>query len=59
MDAEETQEQRAMRALLAIHGGADLTEETKKLADEFTDRHTARFSTWWRGLFRRGRPRLQ
>ena len=34
-DPDEAQEQRAMRTLMAIYGGADLTEETKKLADEF------------------------
>lgn len=43
-----------MRALDAIYAGADLTEESKKLADEFTDRHTATLAEWWRGLFRRG-----
>ena len=46
-----------MRTLMAIYGGADLTEETKKLADEFTDRHTARFATWWRELFARDSSR--
>lgn len=42
-----------MRALAAIQDGADLTEETMRLSNEFTDRHTARLTTWLRGLFRR------
>lgn len=43
-----------MRALDAIYAGADLAEESKKLADEFTDRHTASLAEWWRGLLRHG-----
>lgn len=42
-----------MRALAAIQGGADLTDEAMTLSNEFTDRHTARFTSWVRGLFRR------
>jgi hypothetical protein len=38
----ETQEQRAQRAIEAIFSGADLTEEAMTLANEFTDRQTAR-----------------
>ncbi|MET0295776.1 MAG: hypothetical protein ABW024_00130 [Microbacterium sp.] len=53
-DEPETQEQRAMRALEAIWGGADLTQEAMTLANEFTDRHTSRFSGWMRRVFRRG-----
>jgi len=52
-DEPETQEERAMRALAAIWGGADLTEEAMKLSNEFTDRHTSRFTDWMRRLFRR------
>lgn len=44
----ETQEERALRAMQAIWGGADLGEETMKLSNEFTDRHTARFTGWIR-----------
>jgi hypothetical protein len=50
------QEQRALQALDAIMKGGDLTEETMSLSNEFTDRQTARFSTWVhraRGMFRR------
>lgn len=47
---EETQEQRAMRSLQAIFNGADLTTETMQLANEFTDRQTDRFSTWFKRL---------
>jgi hypothetical protein len=46
--ADETQEERAMRALRAIWGGADLTEEAMKLSNEFTDQNTARFTAWFR-----------
>ncbi|WP_438352317.1 hypothetical protein [Microbacterium sp. CJ88] len=52
-DRPETQEERAMRTLRAIWAGGDLTEEAMKLSNEFTDRHTARFTRWLRGLFRR------
>lgn len=51
----ETQEERAMRTLQSIWAGGDLTEETMKLANEFTDRHTGRFSDWFRRvILRRG-----
>ena len=43
---KETQEQRAMRSLQAIFGGADLTAETLQLANEFTDRQTGRLKRW-------------
>ncbi len=49
----ETQEERAMRALQAIWGGADLTEESMKLSNEYTDRHTARFTAWVRRVIGR------
>ena len=39
---DETQEQRAQRAIEAIFSGADLTAEAMQLANEFTDRQTAR-----------------
>ena len=45
----ETQEQRAQRAIEAIFSGSDLTEEAMTLANEFTDRQTARLSKWVRG----------
>jgi hypothetical protein len=38
----ETQQQRAQRAIGAIFSGGDLTEEAMTLANEFTDRQTAR-----------------
>jgi hypothetical protein len=43
------QEQRAMDALAAIFAGGDLTAEAEALANEFTDRQTARL----RNVFRR------
>jgi hypothetical protein len=40
--SEETQEQRAIRAVQAIMGGANPTVEAETLANEFTDRQTAK-----------------
>ena len=45
---KETQEERAIRSLQAIFGGADLTAETTQLANEFTDRQTGRLGRWFR-----------
>ena len=50
----ETQEQRALRALQEVYGGADLTAEAEQLANEFTDRQTGRLSHWLKSLFGRG-----
>lgn len=44
----ETQEQRAQRAIEAIFSGADLNAEAMQLANEFTDRQTARLAAWVR-----------
>ena len=44
----ETQEERAVRSLQAIFGGADLTAETTQLANEFSDRQTGRLRDWMR-----------
>jgi hypothetical protein len=52
---EETQQQRAQRAIEAIFSGADLNAEAMQLANEFTDRQTARLSAWVRGGSRRPR----
>jgi hypothetical protein len=52
----ETQEQRAQRAIEAIFSGADLNAEAMQLANEFTDRQTARLSAWVRGDGRRPKP---
>jgi hypothetical protein len=53
-DADEppagTQEERAVRSLQAIFGGADLTVEAMQLADEFTDKQSGRFIGWVRRL---------
>jgi hypothetical protein len=45
---EEAQEERAVRSLQAIFGGADLTAESMQLANEFTDRQTGRLKRWVR-----------
>ena len=52
-DDEETQEQRALRALQSILAGGDLTEETLALSNDFTDRQTGRIGAWFRGVFGR------
>jgi hypothetical protein len=44
----QTQEQRALQALQAVFGGADLTVETQQLANEFTDRQTGRLANWFK-----------
>ncbi|MCS5734085.1 hypothetical protein [Herbiconiux daphne] len=44
------QEQRALQALESILTGGDLGDETLRLSNEFTDRHTARISQWFRRL---------
>ena len=44
----ETQEERAVRSLQAIFGGADLTVEAMQLANEFTDRQSGRLTGWLR-----------
>ena len=49
------QQKRAEEAITAIFSGADLTRETEQLANEFTDRQTARFSAWL-GRRRRTQP---
>ncbi|MFN3950376.1 hypothetical protein [Microbacterium sp.] len=48
---EESQEQRALRSLRAIDEGADIGAEAFALANEFTDRHTGRFTGWLRRRF--------
>jgi hypothetical protein len=42
------QQERAIEAINAIFSGSDLTEESLRLANEFTDRQTARLSAWLR-----------
>ncbi len=45
--------QRAEEAIASINGGADVTGESYRLANEFTDENTARFGAWLRGVFGR------
>ena len=49
---DETQEERARRALDAIWSGGDVGAESSRLANDFTDGQTERFSRWVKGLFR-------
>ncbi|MCU1417788.1 MAG: hypothetical protein JWP32_1962 [Schumannella sp.] len=51
----ETQEQRALRAIRSIFSGGDLAAESLQLSNEFTDRQVARLKTAVRGT-RRPRP---
>ncbi|OZD38597.1 hypothetical protein CH252_32190 [Rhodococcus sp. 06-1477-1B] len=53
MDHEDEQEKRALRSIEAINAGADIGDEAFRLANEFTDRHTSRFTAWVKSL-RRG-----
>jgi hypothetical protein len=48
-----TQQQRATETINAIAGGADPSMEAFRLANDFTDRQTAKFSAW----FGRRKPR--
>jgi hypothetical protein len=41
-DEHDDQEQRALRSIEAINAG----DEAFRLANEFTDRHTSRFTAW-------------
>ena len=50
----ETQQERALRSLRNIFAGADLTDETMTLANEFTDRQVDRMKGFWRR--RKDRP---
>jgi len=47
-DRARAQEQRAADAISAIFSGADLVEESTKLANEYTDRQTSRLASWFR-----------
>jgi hypothetical protein len=54
------QERRALQALESILNGGDLGAESLALSNEFTDRHTRRFSAWLRRVgsrLRGGRDR--
>jgi hypothetical protein len=48
-----TQEQRAIETINAIAAGGDPSLEAFRLANDFTDRQTAKLSAW----FRRWKPR--
>jgi len=50
----EAQEQRALRSIEAIGGGADIAAEALALSNEFTDRQTRRLRAWVKRLVRRG-----
>jgi len=47
------QQQRAEEAIASINAGANVTGESYRLANEFTDAHSARFGAWLRRVFRR------
>ncbi|WP_295850720.1 hypothetical protein [uncultured Microbacterium sp.] len=53
-DERDDQERRALRSIEAINAGADIGDEAFQLANEFTDRHTSRFTAWLKRRRRRG-----
>jgi hypothetical protein len=53
----ETQEERALRALRSIVEGADVTADSERLANEFTDRHTERLRGLIHGVLGRAARR--
>jgi hypothetical protein len=55
VEPDETQEDRARRALQSILSGGDLGRETADLSNEFTDRQSARVRAWFSRVFGRGR----
>jgi hypothetical protein len=42
-----TQQERAIATMRTIAAGGDLTVETFRLANDFTDRQTAKLSAWF------------
>ena len=52
---DETQEERAMRALQNIANGANATDEAMKLSNEYSDRHSSKLSGWFWSIIRRRR----
>ena len=55
VDQGETQEERGMRALQNILNGANVTDESMKLSNDYTDRLGVKLSAWFRRLIRRPR----
>ncbi len=51
---DDEQERRALRSIEAINAGADIGDEAFQLANEFTDRNTARATAWLKRRFGRG-----
>jgi hypothetical protein len=49
------QEERAREALASILNGGDLTDETTRLSNEYTDAQTARLGAW----VKRARERIR
>ena len=49
---DETQAERAMRALQNIANGANVTDEAMKLSNQYTDRHFAKMSRWFWSIIR-------
>ena len=52
-DDRDRQQQRALDAIAAINAGANPAHEAYQLANDYTDRQSARFIAWLRRLARR------
>jgi len=50
---DESPRQRALRSIKAMSDGANIPDEAFQLSNEFTDRHTARFTAWLKRRVRR------
>jgi hypothetical protein len=51
-----TQEERAIETIIAIAAGGDPSVEAFRLANDFTDRQTAKLSAWFGRWKRRYQP---
>lgn len=53
-DDDETQEERALRAISNMQAGADIPAEALRLSNDYTDRQTRRVKEWLARVTRRG-----
>ena len=52
-DDDETQEERALRAIANMRAGADIPAEALRLSNDYTDRQTRRVKEWLARMTRR------
>lgn len=55
VNESDRQRQRAIDAVAAVNAGANPAAEAAALANEYTDRQTARVASWLRRVLFRGR----